>query len=89
MKYICVINENDVFEIITFPRHIDHDVMAESVSALKNQTRGSWQRELRTPVSAGFITSDNVCHGKSITLGLEAREEDTALLERQLALVKF
>jgi hypothetical protein len=34
------------------------------------------------PISAGFTFRNGVAVGKSISLGLKSREEDTALLQR-------
>ena len=83
MKYICM-KSNNGFEIFTFPNNIDHDVMVEALSGLKDQTQDPWTRVLRTPVSAGFVDRQNGCYGESMTLGLAARElEDTQLLSGQ------
>lgn len=72
------------FEIFTFPRTVDHDVMAEALSAMKNQTRDPWVRVFRMNVSAGFVDKEGRCYGESMTLGLAAREdEDTKLLLAQ------
>jgi hypothetical protein len=82
MKYICVEKEDGKQEIIVFPKTIDHDVMAESVGRMKNSTYGNWKREWRTPVSAGFVTMDWKCYGRSETLDLDSRpEEDTEILQ--------
>jgi len=84
MKYICMINEDNEFEIFTFPNSVNHDVMAESLEGMKNQTYGNWTRVLRTPISAGFVDAAGNCYGESESLGLESKEEDTALLANQL-----
>jgi hypothetical protein len=83
MKYICVENEKGEHEIIMFPKTINHDVMAESVSRMKNQTHGNWEREWRTPISAGFVRGDLQCYGRSETLDLDSRPEDTEILQAQ------
>lgn len=84
MKYVCMINEDDDLEIITFPRNINHDVMADALSRLKNQTHGAWHRVSRTPLSAGFVDVNGNCFGESETLGLESRGmDDTTLLAEQ------
>ena len=83
MKYV-VMEGDDGFELFTFPRTVDHDVMAEALSGMKNQTRDPWVRVLRMPVSAGFVDRENCCYGESMTLGLTSRQtEDTELLRRQ------
>lgn len=88
MKYVCFKNEELGFdEVMVFPATINHNCFAEGVSRIKNQTTGQWHRVTRTPVSAGFVTflkDKAVCFGKSITLNLESREEDTLILNKQL-----
>ncbi len=75
---------NDGLELFTFPRNVDHDVMAEALSSMKNQTQDPWERVFRMSVSAGFVDRKNNCYGESMTLGLKAREEeDTVLLAKQ------
>jgi hypothetical protein len=83
MKYICVENERGEQEIIMFHKTINHDVMAESVSLMKNQTHGNWERECRTPISAGFVDGEWRCYGRSETLDLDSRPEDTKILQGQ------
>ena len=83
MKFIVMEGDKGL-ELFTFPRTIDHDVMAEALSAMKNQTQDPWVRVFRMNVSAGFVDRKDRCYGESITLGLEAREdEDTQLLRTQ------
>ena len=84
MKYICTIGPGNVLEIFTFPNTVNHDVMAEALRHLKDQTHGEWKRELRSPVSAAFVDNKGNCSGESETLGLESRPyEDTELLKMQ------
>lgn len=85
MKYICMEDEKGEQLIFTFPKSIDHDCMEEMLSRIKNQMTGEWERVWRRPISAGFVTVGGFCHGESVTLGLESREnEDTELLAKQL-----
>lgn len=81
MKYIVTRDESGREEAFVFPRTIDHDAMAEVLGRIKNQTHGNWRRVFREPVSAGFMDQDGICYGKSETLGLSARPEDTELLK--------
>jgi len=85
MKYICTINENNNYEIFTFPNSIDHDLMYKALT--KIQTRISMFDTARiniVPISAGFVDRKLNCYGKSITLDLKSREyEDTELLKNQ------
>ena len=89
MKYIRFehfddVNDDWVDEIIVFPRSINHDCMAEVSRGIKDTMHGSWKRIRRAPVSAGFVTSDLKCYGKSESLALESfEEEDTEILRKQ------
>ena len=84
MKYVCMAGNGDKLEIITFPKNIDHDCMAEVLGRIKNQTHGNWERVFREPISAGFVDRKGNCYGESATLGLVSREhEDTELLAEQ------
>lgn len=87
MKYITTHDRNGKEELFTFPRSIDHDAMAEVLCHIKNQTHGNWERVFRMPVAAGFVGPDGKCYGRSETLKLAARPEDTALLKAQLVQV--
>jgi hypothetical protein len=83
MKYIITSTEDFDQEIFIFPRTINHDIMAESISRMKNQSHGNWKRLTRTPISAGFI-SNGVCYGKSESLNIKSRPEDTGILKLYL-----
>ena len=83
MKYICTKNEKNEEEIFIFPSTIDHDAMAEVLSLIKDQTHGNWNRVHRKPVSAGFITVNGTCHGRSETLGLASRGDTDAKLRTE------
>jgi len=80
MKYIVTTSDEGNEEIFLFPSDIEHVCMAEALSRIKNQSDGNWTRVLRTPVSAGFVSKDGSCYGKSITLELSSREIDSKLL---------
>lgn len=80
-KYIVTVGQDGLEEIFTFPMSVNHDCMAEVLGVIKNQTHGDWHRVRRRPVSAGFVTFDGYCSGRSETLNLDSRpEQDTALL---------
>ena len=83
MKYIVTKNEYEQLEIFVFSKNIMHDCMAESIRGIKNQNFSPWERVLRTPVSAGFVT-DGKCHGESISLRLKSADGDTELLNNDL-----
>lgn len=84
MKYITTKDEEGKEELFAFPSSINHDAMAEVLNHIKNQTHGNWKRVRRTPISAGFIIG-NSCTGKSESLGLKSRPEDTILWKEQLS----
>lgn len=80
MKYICFRNtDTGKEEIILFPNNIHHDCAAEAFEFIRNQKHGDWKRVERVPISAGF-TNGVVCFGKSESLKLSSRQEDSALL---------
>jgi len=89
MKYVCFRNgDTGQEEILVFPKTINHDCFAEMAGRIKNQIDGSWHRVMRTPVSAGFVAEIGVglvCHGRSMTLNLDARTCDTEILRKQLS----
>jgi len=79
MKYIVTENEEGEREIFVFPRSVPHNAFAEVVAGIRNQTHGNWRRIRRKPVSAGFVDGGR-CHGRSESLHLKSRPEDTELL---------
>jgi len=86
MKYIRTVDNNDKHEIFVFPNSVNHDVMAEALAMMKNQTHGNWQRVFREPVSAGFVNAIGQCYGESETLGLESMDWDTELVRKQMGI---
>lgn len=88
MKYVCFKNhESGDEEIMMFPKSINHDCFAEIQGRIKNQIDGDWHRVMRTPISAGFVVIADgkpKCFGKSITLGLESRGQDSSILLNQM-----
>lgn len=79
MKYLVTKTEDGTEEIFVFPLSVHHDIMADAVCSLRNQSRGDWKRIKREVISAGFVTQGR-CVGYSETLKLKSREVDTALL---------
>jgi len=88
VKFITMQDEDGKETIFVFPKHINHDAMAESLEGIRNQTYGNWERIFRKPVAAGFVSEAWDCFGTSQTLGLAARDKDTALLREQMAATK-
>lgn len=80
MKYIVTTNEDLGEEIFTFPDSVGHNIMAEAVCAMRNQTHGNWKRIKRETVSAGFVEPSGGCVGRSESLGISSRPQDTELL---------
>lgn len=86
MKYICFENgQTGKEEIHLFPANVHHDCFSEVAGHIKNHTGSGWMRINRYPVSAGFVDGNLRCHGKSETLGLESRPQDTKILKEQLS----
>lgn len=81
MKYIVTRNleKESKEEIFIFPKSVDHDCMAEVLEHIKNKSWGNWFREPRLPVSAGF-TDGKTCYGRSESLNLNSRPQDTEFL---------
>ena len=83
MKFITTSNPEPLEEeIFLFPNSVDHDTLAEALHRIRNQSHGNWHRVHREPISAGFVSVAGECHGKSETLSLSARPEDTDLLAK-------
>lgn len=79
MKYIVTVDEDGNEEIFIFSKLINHDTMAEAISAIRNRMRGDWKRIHRKPVSAGFYCN-GVTFGRSESLNLDSRPEDAKLV---------
>lgn len=86
MKYITTRTEEGLEEIFIFPKNVNHSYMAEALEGIKKDEGRSWSRVFRKPIAAGFIDSNLRCHGRSQSLGLDSRPEDTALIKRQFDL---
>lgn len=82
-KYIVTTTEEGEEEMFIFPNSVNHKIMAESICGMRNQTHGNWKRIRREPVSAGFV-EDGFCCGRSESLGLDPRVEDSELLNQIL-----
>lgn len=78
MKYV-VVETNGVEQLFIFPKEINHDRFAEVLSYIREGDR-NWSREYREPISAGF-TDGLSCYGRSESLDLDSRKEDTQLLK--------
>ena len=79
MKYVVVNSDEAKEQLFVFPKSIDHDRFAEVLCHIKHGSDRNWRRIYREPVSAGF-TDGRHCYGRSESLGLDSRKQDTALL---------
>jgi len=79
MKYVVVDSDECGEQLFVFPKSIDHDRFNEVLSDIRHGGDRNWERIYREPVSAGF-TDGKTCYGRSETLGLDSRPQDTALL---------
>lgn len=79
MKYVVVKDKSENEKIFIFSKQIDHDSFAEVLSYIKTGGR-NWSREYMEPVSAGF-TDGVTCYGRSETLSLDSRENDSEMLK--------
>ena len=85
MKYIVTVRADNIEEMFVFPDTINHDCMAEMISRIKNHTGNGWERVMRRPISAGFITLTGECYGRSETLRLDSRGQlDNDLFSMEL-----
>lgn len=82
MKYIVTYSDMTGEELFIFPKSINHVDFYESVSRTKFYPPDSldWMRPYRKIVSAGF-TDGKTCYGRSQSLGVSSRKEDSQLLE--------
>lgn len=81
-KYIVIKSGEDEL-IFTFPYCISHDKMFETICHVRQGLNARWTKPLihATAISAGFVSNDGICHGKSESLKLSSRPgTDTMLL---------
>lgn len=79
MKYV-VYQDGDKEHMVTFPRCINHNDMAEALGSLRFGGV-HWHRRQGKIVSAGVIDGGK-CHGRSEALSINSRPSDTALLKQ-------
>ena len=82
MKYVVVRSDEQGEQLFIFPKNINHDDFADVLGYIKFHKGRDWERIFRKPVAAGF-TDGRVCYGRSETLGLDSRPQDTALLTKE------
>ncbi len=71
-KFVTFVDYQHKEHIMVFPEKIQHSSFASAISELSFG-------ELK-PVSGGFV-KDGECFGKSISLNMESRPQDTELLK--------
>lgn len=81
MKYVVVSSEKQGEQLFVFPKNVTHQSFAEILSKIRHGEGRNWERIFREPISAGF-TDGVKCYGRSESLDLASRPEDTALLQR-------
>ncbi|MGZ8924601.1 MAG: hypothetical protein ACXW2E_01830 [Nitrososphaeraceae archaeon] len=86
MKFVTMQDEKGNETLYMFPKLIGHDAFAENVDSIRNQTYGNWERIFRQPISAGFVDRNWKCYGRSESLNLGSRPEDTELLKKQMGI---
>lgn len=72
LKFVTFVGYQDQEVIIVFPAKAQHLHFAEAFTRL---TFGEFK-----PISGGFVEAGE-CYGRSISLNMEARPEDTELLK--------
>ncbi len=81
MKYVVVASEEQGEQLFVFPKNINHDYFAEILSYIKIDVGNELDSVYREPISAGFTDGLN-CYGRSESLDLGSRPEDTELLKK-------
>lgn len=81
MKYVVVFSEEQGEQLFVFPKNINHDSFAEVLSYIKVGDFRNWERFFREPIAAGFTDGVN-CYGRSESLDLDSRPQDTELLRK-------
>ena len=79
MKYVVVNSDECGDQLFVFPKNINHDSFSDILSTIEETVLGKLDNFYRQPVSAGF-TDGLRCHGRSETLNLVSRPQDTDLL---------
>lgn len=80
MKYVVVKCDAKGESLFIFPATYTHKFFAENISNMQVEKGNAWERYYQEPVSAGF-TDGKKCYGRSESLDLKSRPQDTALLE--------
>lgn len=79
MKYVVVESKEQGEQMFIFPKNINHNDFYDVLSYIKIGDNHNWTRPYRGIVSSGF-TDGKTCYGRSESLQVDSRPEDTALL---------
>lgn len=87
MKYIILQVEDKTYPF-TFSKELNHSDFCDIVKRIKMYPNGGhthWEKKLARAdcVGAGFISKDGTCSGRSESLNIESRPEDTDIVGLQ------
>lgn len=87
MKYIILKLEDKHYPFV-FSKSLNHSDFCDIAKKTKMYPNGgsrNWERLLRNSVcvGAGFISKDGTCHGRSESLGIDSRPEDTKIFAEE------
>lgn len=82
-KYVCFKDDEGRESIVVFPEQFVHSDVSDAMVRMRKGFGRSMERYNLRPVSAGFVGVDGECYGKSESLRLSSRPEDTAILRGQ------
>ncbi len=84
LKYLVMRDEAGVEVVFLFSKRIHHDAMAERLEGIEEGTGSDAFPMFRRPVSGGLVEAGLTCAGRSETLGVGSRPEDSDLLREQM-----
>ena len=79
MKYVVTRDEDGKEHLFIFPKCFNHDQFSEVLSYIKVGSEHNWERQFQEVISAGF-TDGVSCYGRSESLDIDSRSEDSLLL---------
>lgn len=89
MKYIVHGNKTTGIEcMVAFSKSIDHDRANEMLMHMHFGGNASEEIDVDRPFSAGFIYNSGTTHGRSESMNVESRKQDTALAKSGMLKLK-
>lgn len=85
LKFLTMRDEDGRDGVFLFSKRIHHDAMAESLEGIEEGEGDDACPVFRRPLAGGFVEGKAACTGRSETLGIGSRPEDSVLLRRQLS----